>query len=348
MGSASDELVDDGVEGVEAGLARRARRASRRRRGSRRRRRSGRARSAGARRSRRRHRTRPGASRRRARPDRHDLEVVRSSQARVAGDDPRGEVGGGARTAGRASRGGATRRGTGRMPSSGPKSADRRLDEPAEQRDPEAEVRRPRPRPRRGRAAAPRRASRSAAQPVVAMTNRRQPASSAAVMLAATASPRDASTTSVGAARGRPGRGRPRRRGRPQRPRSSPGSASAVARGRLDRAAERAVAEDEHRVHVVGPFHRCGGAAGSEVQGHEKAAVTVVVPRPLEPPFPGGPGSSCRTRRQSPRARASRQGRQSFFLDSSEKVRRFMQQTIRITADDANISAGPFASAARW
>ena len=27
--------------------------------------------------------------------------------------------------------------------------------------------------------------------------------------------------------------------------------------------------------------------------GHEKTAVTVVVPRPLEPPFPGGPGSSC-------------------------------------------------------
>ena len=34
--------------------------------------------------------------------------------------------------------------------------------------------------------------------------------------------------------------------------------------------------------------------------GTRKTAVTVVVPRPLEPPFPGGPGSSCRTRRLEP------------------------------------------------
>ena len=69
-------------------------------------------------------------------------------------------------------------------------------------------------------------------------------------------------------------------------------------------------------VHVVVPRFAGEGPPGREVQDNEKAAVTIVVPRPLEPPFPGGPGSSCRTRRQSPRARASRQGRQSFFFDS--------------------------------
>ncbi len=42
------------------------------------------------------------------------------------------------------------------------------------------------------------------------------------------------------------------------------------------------------------------GPPGVGGAGHEKAAVTVVVPRPLEPPFPGGPGSSCRTRRLEP------------------------------------------------
>ena len=91
-----------------------------------------------------------------------------------------------------------------------------------------------------------------------------------------------------------------------------------------------------NRVHVVVPSIVGGGAAGFRRSGHEKTAVTVVVPRPLEPPFPGGPGSSFVTRRQSPRARASRQGRQSFFLDSSEKVRRFMLQFLRITAKGCN------------
>ena len=67
-----------------------------------------------------------------------------------------------------------------------------------------------------------------------------------------------------------------------------------VAGGRLDRAAEPAVTEDEHRVHEVGPFHQLwrGPPGRRSCPGHEKAAVTVVVPRPLEPPFPGGPGSS--------------------------------------------------------
>ena len=69
---------------------------------------------------------------------------------------------------------------------------------------------------------------------------------------------------------------------------------------RLDRAPERAVAEDEDAVHVVVPSVCWRGRPGSGGSGHEKAAVTVVVPRPLEPPFPGGPGSSCRTRRLEP------------------------------------------------
>ena len=86
--------------------------------------------------------------------------------------------------------------------------------------------------------------------------------------------------------------------------------------------AQAAVAEDGDGLHVVGPSLRV--VEGRRSGRHEKAAVTVVVPRPLESPFPGGPGSSCRTRRQSPRARASRQGRQSFFFDSSEKVWRCM------------------------
>ena len=109
---------------------------------------------------------------------------------------------------------------------------DGRLDEPAEEDDAEAEVRggdgrRPvlaEQRLDRGR---------SAAQPVVAMTNRRHPASSAAARLVATASAREASTTTSAPARsagscrsaaraGRAtGRGR-RRRGRRGRPADGP------------------------------------------------------------------------------------------------------------------------------
>ncbi len=59
-----------------------------------------------------------------------------------------------------------------------------------------------------------------------------------------------------------------------------------------------AVAEDGDGVHVVGPSLRV--VEGRRFGRHEKAAVTVVVPRPLESPFPGGPGSSCRTRRLEP------------------------------------------------
>ena len=58
-------------------------------------------------------------------------------------------------------------------------------------------------------------------------------------------------------------------------------------------------------------------------QGHENAAVTDSVPRPLEPPFPGGPGRPDERAGQRSRARASRQGRRSFFFDSTEKMRRF-------------------------
>ena len=53
-----------------------------------------------------------------------------------------------------------------------------------------------------------------------------------------------------------------------------------------------AVAEDDRDACMCVVPRIGGGAAGAEGQGNEKAAVTVVVPRPLEPPFPGGPDPS--------------------------------------------------------
>ena len=130
--------------------------------------------------------SRPAASKptrcmpgRRAGADGHDLEVVRRRPGAGGRGDPARPGRGGARRPVDAWLGGATRRGTGRSRRRGPKSCDRRVDEPAEERDAEAEVRRPRRRPRPCPAQQRRRrASRSASQPVVAMTKRRTPPSS--------------------------------------------------------------------------------------------------------------------------------------------------------------------------
>ena len=126
------------------------------------------------------------------------------------------------------------------------------------------------------------------------MTNRRQPASSAAARfgadrVAARRLDDDAGTGKV------VGPMTARRRSA-----EDADAVAAIARRRLDRAAQRAVAEDRDVTHVVVPSMSLEGPPGSGGQGHEKAAVTVVVPRPLEPPFPGGPGSSKWTRRLEP------------------------------------------------
>ena len=97
-------------------------------------------------------------------------------------------------------------------------------------------------------------------------------------------------------------RSRPAPRGRwrppPGRPRTRTVSAALAGVGGHG-LAQAAVAEDRDGVHVVGPSLRVvEGRPGPEDK--QKAAVTVVVPRPLESPFPGGPGSSCRTRRLEP------------------------------------------------
>ena len=203
-----EQLVDDGVEGVEAGRARRRAQPVGRGEDARRRRRTGRGRvsrssivSPGASKP---TRCMPGDAP--ARIDRRPRALGSACRRPGAGcvgwrDDPPGEV---ARGPGRPvapSPGGATRRGTGRSRRAAPKSSDGRLDEPAEQDDPEAEVG---GRDRRARRCSPSsgvdRARDPPSQPVVAMTNaparrRRAPAS----RLATTASPRDASTTQVGA-----------------------------------------------------------------------------------------------------------------------------------------------------
>ena len=134
------QLVDDGVEGVDAGRRAAPVRASRRRPGRRSHTRTGRAPSAGARPSRRRHRSRRGACRATRRPGSTRPRGRRSvRQTRVAGDHPAREVECGARTAGRPSFGGAIRRGTDRTRRR-PEQLRRGLDEPAEQGHPEAEV----------------------------------------------------------------------------------------------------------------------------------------------------------------------------------------------------------------
>jgi len=89
------------------------------------------------------------------------------------------------------------------------------------------------------------------------------------------------------------------------------------------------------------------GGTSAGFGGQQKAAVTIVVPRPLEPPFPGGPGSSSWTRRQSPRARAFQQGRQSFFFDTSERWWRFTCGTIRILRVSCNHFRAGIADVAR-
>ena len=285
-------------------------RASRRRRGSRRRRRTGRGRSAAARRSRRRHRSRRGASR--ATP-RRGPRRPRGRPAPSAGDGRPRSVGRGRRpcpTGGRASTGDATRGGTDRTPSSGPNSSTA------------ASTSRPnRTTPRLKLEAAtadapysPRSAStvgRSAVQPVVAMTNRRQPASSAAARLAITASARDASTTSPAPARSagscRSPRGRPRTRtARRRRRRPSVRSSAAASTARPSGPSPRMSI-----VSMSWSLHRLGeGAAGSEVRarksrGHRRGAAApgasvpwrprfVVSDAPSRAPGPVPPGRAAR------------------------------------------------------
>ena len=178
-GVASDQLVDDGVEGVEAGGRAARGRASRRRPGSRPRRRTGRGRSAAARPSRRRRRTRPGASRATPRPGSRRPRGRRRTPSRgCACDDPPGEVGGGARRP-VALRAAVPLEQVRIERVERPEQRDGGLDQPAEEGDAEAEVRGG---DRRRAVLAQQRSTRgrSAVQPVVAMTNRRQPASSAA------------------------------------------------------------------------------------------------------------------------------------------------------------------------
>ena len=151
-----------------------------------------------------------------------------------------------------------------------PEQLDRGLDQPAEEHDAEAEVRR-----RDGgravtRRAAPRRGRDPRVQPVVAMTKRR-----------AAGLERGAPRWRRRRRRARPRRRGSRRRGRRDRagrPRGRPserGSVRAAGAGcarsgrGLDRAAERAVAEDEHRVHLVS-LPRVEGRRSAEVQGMKK------------------------------------------------------------------------------
>ena len=152
------------------------------------------------------------------------------------------------------------------------------------------------------------------------MTNRRTPASSAVSTFARTARTARRVDDDVGPHDRRPVVPVERR------PADDRDAFPALAGRGRDGPAEGAVAKDD-RLHLRGPH--VWWDLGRVRRTDTKTAVTVVVPRPLEPPFPGGPGSSSWTRRQSPRARASRQGRQSFFFDSSEKWR-FIPGTLRI------------------
>ena len=90
----------------------------------------------------------------------------------------------------------------------------------------------------------------------------------------------------------------------PGRPRTADGSRPLIGRGRAamaacDRVPKPAVAEDDRR-HVVS-LALLSRATGRS-SGQRKTAVTIVVPRPLEPPFPGGPDPSltCRSEPQGP------------------------------------------------
>ena len=137
-----EQLVDDGVEGVEAGRARRAVEPV------------GGGEDPGgvggrSRAVRRSSTVSPTASKpTRCMPGEAPARIETTSrssgagQARVAVDDPPREVARGAGRAVDAWPGGATRRGTGRSPRPAPKSATAASHEPAEQRDAEAEVRR--------------------------------------------------------------------------------------------------------------------------------------------------------------------------------------------------------------
>ncbi len=237
--------------------------------------------------------------RRLARPDRDDLEVVGGRQARMVRDDPADEVqrGSGRPVALRAS-----------MPLDEvrierlerPEQVDSGLDQPAEQDDTEAEV----GGGDRGRAVI--REKRFDAIPVGTPAGGRDHEGPAAC--------RECRLQVVGdgvAAGGVDDEtcAAQRRRIVPAVPRASedangpcrPPSSdlTPLQAGGLHRATECAVTEDEDVVHIEVPSMRWEGRRSGGA-GHKKTAVTVVVPRPLEPPFPGGPGSSCRTRRLEP------------------------------------------------
>ena len=124
--------------------------------------------------------------------------------------------------------------------------------------------------------------ARSASQPVVAMTNRRQPAPSAAPTLPSTASDRDASTVRPGVPRS----ARPWRSTR--RPAEQSGRRASSAKGRGDRLTERPVAEND-RIHRWSLAIRRGAAVPGATK---KTAVTVLV---FAAPGASDPGGPCRS-----------------------------------------------------
>ena len=101
--------------------------------------------------------------------------------------------------------------------------------------------------------------------------------------------------------------------------------------GRGDRLSQRPVAKNDRVHRGTSLLHRCGSRAAVP-EATKKPRSPMWCPRPLEPPIPEALSVVVCARRQSPRTRASRQGRKSFFLASTVMKRLRMMQVLRITS----------------